>query len=48
MPQNMRASCPTIALFHLKGSWFHRTLTVTGKVVARSDVKPELAKDLRG
>jgi uncharacterized protein YjbI with pentapeptide repeats len=47
MPNNMRASCPTIALFHLKGSWFHRTLTVTGKVVARSDVKPKLAKDLR-
>lgn len=47
MPRNMRASCPTIALFHLKGGWFRRTLTVTGKVVARSDVKPELAKDLR-
>lgn len=47
MPQNMRASCPTIALFHLKGGWFHRTLAVTGKVVARSDIRPELAKDLR-
>lgn len=47
MPRSMRASCPTIALFHLKGGWFHRTLTVTGKVVARSDIKPDLAKDLR-
>ncbi len=47
LPKGLAATCPQIALFHLKGAPFHRNLTVRDRVLARSDVKPELAASIR-
>lgn len=47
LPRHMRASCPTVVLFHLKDGVFRRTLSVTNQVVAKNDIKPELVADVR-
>ncbi len=47
LPEKLQASCLQIALFHLKDSPFHRNLVVRDRVLAKSDVKPELAAIIR-
>jgi len=47
LPQTLSATCLTLALFHLHGSPFHRTLRVQDRVIASGELRPDVVKQVR-